>query len=64
MKASKESYEKVARHCSEFHKNQSSGCKNSTCNSEEVSCLNCTHFDKDNYCNLNLFDQIMNKHNF
>lgn len=64
MRASRESYEKVAQHCSEYDRNTKCSCKNSTMETDEVSCLNCSHFDKDQYCKLNLYDKIKQEHDF
>lgn len=63
MRASKEDYEKVAQHCSEYHREKSCNCKNGVDNNE-VSCMNCVHFDEDKYCKLNLYDKIMESHSF
>lgn len=64
MRASKEDYEKVASHCSEYKRVTRCGCKNSAADPDTVSCVNCSHFDKDCYCKLDLFDKIKKNHNF
>ncbi len=60
MRASKETYRKVAKECSSYEPigtdRTLNGC---SCDASEVSCVTCKHFDKDEYCRLNLYDQII-----
>lgn len=70
MRSDNKTYQKVAEHCSQFspitkshEAYQNSGCDRENCGCE-VSCVNCQHFDKDSYCNLDLYDKIVEKHNF
>ena len=63
MRADKETYSKVAKHCSKFNCATKCGCTNSTLNHDEISCTKCTHFDKKHFCRLNLFDEIRDNHN-
>lgn len=66
MRASIETYKNVAEHCSEFdpkdkcdsYTNVDGKC-DTTC-----SCLNCNHFIDSSYCNINLYDEIVNSHDF
>ncbi|MBO8462673.1 MAG: hypothetical protein IAC13_01935 [Firmicutes bacterium] len=57
MRASKETYEKVAKKCTSYDK-KDQGVTNSACDSSCPSCLNCTHFTSDEYCVLDLYDPI------
>lgn len=57
-----EIYEKVAAHCSEFRPCSDCGCKNSS-REENVSCLNCKHFNSE-HCDLDLIDRIVDQHNY
>ncbi|MDD3184890.1 MAG: hypothetical protein PHD70_03105 [Anaerostipes sp.] len=56
-------YEEVAQSCSEYCP---CGCDNSVKNvsngndSKGCSCLNCSHFDSNHHCSLDLYDQIVN----
>lgn len=57
MRASKETYEHVAKECSAY-KRKEYGAKN--CASDSCpSCLNCTHFSTDEHCVLDLYDPIV-----
>ncbi len=63
MRASEETYEKVARACSEFDPEDTTfsfkkGCECQDC---ETSCCTCTHFSEDEYCKLDLFDKIVDR---
>lgn len=70
MRSDNKTYQKVAEHCSQFSPVTESREEfmNSCCDREncgcEVSCVNCHHFDQGEYCNLDLYDQIVKKHNF
>ena len=70
MRADNKMYQKVAEHCSQFspvtqsrEDFQNSNCDRENCGCK-VSCVNCRHFDNDAYCNLDLYDQIVEKHHF
>lgn len=70
MRADNKTYQKVAEHCSQFspvtqnHQEfMNSNCDRENCGCQ-VSCVNCHHFDNDAYCNLDLYDAIVQKHNF
>ncbi len=58
MRASKETYEKVAKRCSEYAHAKGGTC---FCNADdrEVSCLTCKHFTADEHCDLDLYDPIV-----
>lgn len=60
MRASKETYEEVARECSAY-KNKDTGAKNTACECEHCSCLNCRHFANDEHCTLDLYDEIVDQ---
>lgn len=62
MRASTQTYEKVAKRCSSYNPTRE-GAKNVIDSKEEVSCTNCTHFDKDKYCKLDLYDKIVTAYN-
>lgn len=62
MRASKETYEKVAKQCSSYAKKEygvTNQASNSTGTSSCPSCLNCTHFTTDEHCTLDLYDPIV-----
>lgn len=58
MRASKETYEQVAKRCSKYARTQNGNC---FCNTDdrEVSCLTCKHFAADEHCELDLYDPIV-----
>lgn len=60
MRASKETYCKVARECSAYEPVNSDRTVNG-CSSDaaEISCITCRHFDKNEFCRLDLYDQIV-----
>ncbi len=66
MRSSETTYEKVAEHCSEYK--PTGRCGNKTCNSAsdyERSCTTCRHFNMTGeYCELDLYDQIVKDHGF
>lgn len=65
MKATSETYEKVAENCSSFEpiaKNDSYS--NKAGEDCHISCKTCTHFDTQNHCDLDLYDEIVNQHKF
>lgn len=64
MRASENTYVKVAENCSAFAPKENSGAMNSVSENTEVSCRTCKHFAKDEHCVLDLYDQIVMNHNF
>lgn len=66
MRSSEKTYEKVAENCSSYAPTK--GGKNKTTNSasnHERSCTNCRHFNMTGeYCELDLYDQIVKEHDF
>lgn len=58
-----EIYQKVAAHCSEYRPSKSCGCKNAS-SEENVSCVNCEHFNSSQHCDLDLIDRIVDQHNY
>lgn len=58
MRASKETYEQVAKRCSEYAHTKGGNC---FCNADDrtVSCLTCKHFAADEHCELDLYDPIV-----
>lgn len=67
MRASESTYAKVAEHCSAYEPTfQEGSATNHVCESChcDVSCKCCRHFDKEEYCVLNLYDQIVKEHHF
>ena len=59
MRASKKAYADVAVHCSEFKPTSDRGSFTNSLEDEgRVSCLNCKHFDEDEYCVLDLYDKV------
>jgi len=60
MRASYDTYEDVAYHCNEFSApKRANRTTNSTTNTSMISCINCSHFDEDEYCKLDLYDDIV-----
>ncbi len=55
-----ETYEQVAKHCSEYEQKES--VSNSGCDCER-SCLNCGHFSADELCDLDICNKIIRDHN-
>lgn len=64
MRASLETYHKVAKECSAYEPTCDTKICNSCCDTNEISCTNCKHFDKDKYCVLDLYDEIVQNHHF
>ena len=62
MRASSKTYEKVAKRCSSYNPTRT-GEKNIIDSKEEVSCVNCEHFDHEKYCKLDLYDKIVSAYN-
>ena len=64
MKSSKETYHEVAEACSEYSPvHRPEGFYNDTdaCDCKKPSCLNCAHFTKNEHCDLDLYDQIVDR---
>lgn len=62
MKSSKKTYQEVAEAYSKYEPvSEESAFKNSSCECSTPSCLNCTHFTKQEHCDLDLYDQIVEK---
>ncbi|MGO1469710.1 MAG: hypothetical protein ACTHW2_06785 [Tissierella sp.] len=58
--ASLEQFRKIATHCSRY--NPKSNRDNSLTNSVEAkhdSCVNCSHFTDEKYCELDLIDKVL-----
>ena len=55
MKSSKKTYQEVAEACSKYQPvSEEYGFKNSSCECNTPSCLNCTHFTDQEHCDLDL----------
>lgn len=64
MRASMKTYEDVALNCSAFApKEDRNTMTNSQTERSNVSCTNCRHFTNDKYCELDLYDKIVENHN-
>ena len=62
MRASLEVYQDVADACSEYQRTaQPYAPVNSTRDSDIPSCLNCSHFTSTEYCDIDLYDQIVER---
>ena len=62
MKSSKETYREVAEACSKYSPvSEEYAYKNSTCDCDTPSCLNCSHFTEQEHCDLDLYDQIVKR---
>ncbi|MCH5272445.1 MAG: hypothetical protein J1E35_02115 [Lachnospiraceae bacterium] len=64
MRASFDTYRKVAKACSAYEPMSKERISNSCCDTNDISCTNCRHFDEEKYCRLDLYDQIVENHNF
>lgn len=62
MRASSETYRKVAKACSAYEPKNKDQMTNSCGDTCEISCTNCKHFDAEKYCVLDLYDQIVENH--
>lgn len=61
MRSEKETYEVVANACSAYapaHSEDTYKACNGDCCSHCPSCLNCSHFAPEEFCRLDLYDQI------
>lgn len=64
MRATNKVYEEVAEHCSGFSPvTASNSYVDSYSNTSETSCTNCGHFNDKEYCELDLYDQIVENRN-
>ena len=65
MRASHDTYEKVAENCSEFTPCEQKNTMTSSTQNDKgnVSCERCHHFDPDEYCRLDIYDKIVSKFN-
>ncbi len=63
MRASFETYRKVAEACSAYEPMSEGRMTNSCCDTDNISCTNCKHFDENKYCVLDLYDEIVKNHN-
>jgi hypothetical protein len=61
MRSSKETYQEVAKACSEYSPYHKQAGFYNDCTGCDPSCLNCSHFTKEEYCNLDLYDKIVNR---
>ena len=55
-------YEKVAERCSSFNAISKDSYTNSANDTQNVSCKNCSHFEKE-HCVLDLYDKIVDSNN-
>ncbi len=60
MRDSKKMYEEVAVRCSAYAP-KDGGSKNSMSESK-VSCATCKHFTREEYCDIDLYDAIVENH--
>jgi hypothetical protein len=63
MRANFETYRKVAEACSAYEPMSEGRMTNSCCDTDNISCTNCKHFDENKYCVLDLYDEIVKNHN-
>ncbi len=62
MRASYDTYQKVAEHCSAYEPAQRTGTATNSYSEPAVSCTTCKHFDSQKYCRLDLYDKIVKNH--
>ncbi|MBQ9156778.1 MAG: hypothetical protein IJ137_08355 [Eubacterium sp.] len=61
-RASLETYQEVADNCSEYHRTVIPYApSNFILDSDKASCLNCTHFTEREYCDIDLYDKIVER---
>ena len=63
MRADEQTYRNVAKNCSAYAVKDCCTCSNRSCD-VDVSCTTCKHFAEDKHCTLDLFDPIVESHNF
>lgn len=66
MRASHEKYNVVAKNCSEFLSKEKENSMTNSISEEKinVSCENCHHFDENKFCKLDIYDKIVENHDF
>lgn len=62
MRANFETYRQVAKACSAYEPISENKMTNRCCDTSDISCTNCRHFDEEKYCRLDLYDQIVQNH--
>lgn len=63
MRADEQTYRNVAKNCSAYAAKDCCTCSNRS-GDVDVSCTTCKHFAEDKHCTLDLFDPIVENHNF
>lgn len=63
MRADEQTYRNVAKHCSSYAAKDCC-CSSNKAGDTDVSCTTCKHFASDKHCTLDLFDPIVENHNF
>ena len=64
MRASLKTYQAVAAECSEYRRSaEPYSPANTMAESDVPSCANCTHFTVKEYCDIDLYDQIVKRIN-
>lgn len=63
MRADEQTYRNVAKHCSSYTTKDCCSSSNKA-GDTDVSCTTCKHFASDKHCTLDLFDPIVENHNF
>lgn len=58
MNSTQETYKEVAQCCSSYSRCECDNCFSNVL-PDVPSCLNCTHFDSDEHCTLDLYDAIV-----
>lgn len=63
MRSDMKTYEAVAFRCDSFSPIQGTSTVTNSTRDNCVSCTNCSHFTNDKYCELDLYDQIVETNN-
>ena len=63
MRADEQTHRNVAKHCSSYTAKDCCSSSNKA-GDADVSCTTCKHFASDKHCTLDLFDPIVENHNF
>lgn len=65
MRADEQTYRNVAKNCSAYTEKDCCNCHSTNKSGDaDVSCVTCKHFTSDKHCCLDLFDPIVENHNF
>lgn len=64
MKKDARSMKAVAEHCTHFSPSDCTNCDCSNSTASGVTCKNCKHYEREDVCDIDLYQEIMKNHNF